>query len=106
MTQSALHTEFGGIAALRDALARRQVSAVELAQSGLDAAQAASGLNAFLHIDPELTLAQARAADAALAAGTAGPLAGIPIAHKDASPPPCAASAASSPPTARCRATA
>ncbi|WP_261170942.1 amidase family protein, partial [Bordetella pertussis] len=47
MTQSALHTEFGGIAALRDALARRQVSAVELAQSGLDAAQAASGLNAF-----------------------------------------------------------
>ncbi|WP_246769073.1 amidase family protein, partial [Bordetella pertussis] len=84
MTQSALHTEFGGIAALRDALARRQVSAVELAQSGLDAAQAASGLNAFLHIDPDLTLAQARAADAALAAGTAGPLAGIPIAHKDA----------------------
>ncbi|WP_261007598.1 amidase family protein, partial [Bordetella pertussis] len=66
MTQSALHTEFGGIAALRDALARRQVSAVELAQSGLDAAQAASGLNAFLHIDPDLTLAQARAADAAL----------------------------------------
>ena len=31
-----------------------------------------------------MTLAQARAADAGLAAGTAGALAGIPIAHKDA----------------------
>ncbi|AZY50507.1 Asp-tRNA(Asn)/Glu-tRNA(Gln) amidotransferase subunit GatA [Bordetella avium] len=84
MSQSALHTEFGDIAGLRAALAERRVSAVELAESGLAAAQAAAGLNAFLHIDPELTLVQARAADAALAAGTAGPLAGIPIAHKDA----------------------
>jgi aspartyl-tRNA(Asn)/glutamyl-tRNA(Gln) amidotransferase subunit A len=84
MTKSALHTEFDGIAALRQALDQRQVGAVELAQSALDAAQAAAGLNVFLHIDAELTLAQARAADAAIAAGTAGPLAGIPIAHKDA----------------------
>lgn len=81
---SALHTEFGDIAGLRTALAERRVSAVELAESGLKAAQAAASLNAFLHIEPELTLAQARAADAALAAGQAGPLAGIPIAHKDA----------------------
>ncbi len=78
------HTEFGDIAGLRAALAERRVSAVELAESSLAAAAAAAGLNAFLHIDPELTLTQARAADAALAAGTAGPLAGIPIAHKDA----------------------
>jgi len=84
MTKSALHNEFDGIAALRAALDQRKVSAVELAQSALDAAQAAQDLNAFLHIDAELTLAQARAADAAIAAGTAGPLAGIPIAHKDA----------------------
>ncbi|WP_454692073.1 Asp-tRNA(Asn)/Glu-tRNA(Gln) amidotransferase subunit GatA [Achromobacter aloeverae] len=84
MTKPALHTEFDDIAALRAALDQRKVSAVELAQSALDAAQAAQDLNAFLHIDPALTLAQARAADAAIAAGNAGPLAGIPIAHKDA----------------------
>lgn len=84
MTTTALHTQFGGIAELRAALAQRQVSARELAQSALAAAQAASDLNAFLHIDETLTLAQADAADAALAAGTAGPLAGVPIAHKDA----------------------
>ena len=81
MTKPALHTHFEGIAGLRAALAQRQVSAVDLAQSALAAAEAASGLNS-LHIDAELTLAQARAADAALAAGTAGALAGIPIAHK------------------------
>lgn len=69
---------------MRAALAQRQVSAVELAQSALAAADAARDLNCFLHIDAELTLAQARAADAALADGSAGPLAGVPIAHKDA----------------------
>ncbi|WP_144630350.1 Asp-tRNA(Asn)/Glu-tRNA(Gln) amidotransferase subunit GatA [Bordetella genomosp. 13] len=83
MSTSAMHNEFGGIAGLRDALAQRRVSAVELAGSALAAADAASGLNAFLHIDPDLTLAEAAAADAALASGNAGPLAGIPIAHKD-----------------------
>ena len=83
MAKPALHNEFGDIAGLRDALKQRRVSAVELAQSALASAQAAARLNAFLHIDADLTLAQARAADAALAAGSAGPLAGIPIAHKD-----------------------
>jgi aspartyl-tRNA(Asn)/glutamyl-tRNA(Gln) amidotransferase subunit A len=83
MTNSALHTQFGGIAELRLALSKRQISARELAQSALAAAQA-STLNTFLHIDEALTLNQANAADAAIAAGTAGPLAGIPIAHKDA----------------------
>jgi aspartyl-tRNA(Asn)/glutamyl-tRNA(Gln) amidotransferase subunit A len=84
MTKPALHTQFDGIAALRQALDKREVSAVELAGSALDAAQAAGALNVFLHIEPDATLEQARAADAAIAAGTAGPLAGIPIAHKDA----------------------
>lgn len=75
--------EFDSIAALRDALVARKVSATELATRALQAAQAQASLNAFLHIDPELTLAQARAADAQLAAGQAGALAGVPIAHKD-----------------------
>jgi len=83
MIRPALHTRYGGIAGLRAALIRREISAVEVAQSALAAAESADALNAFLHIDPDLTLIQAQAADAALAAGTAGPLTGVPIAHKD-----------------------
>lgn len=78
-----LHSEFSSIADLRTALQNRQVSARELAESALAAAQQAADLNTFLHIAPELTLAQADAADAMLAAGQAGPLTGLPIAHKD-----------------------
>jgi len=63
-------------------LRAKQVSSVELTRHYLDRIQA-SDLNAFLHVDEELSLAQARAADAAIAAGTGGALAGVPIAHKD-----------------------
>ena len=63
-------------------LKNKQVSATELAQSYLERI-AASDLNAFTSVDPELTLAQAREADARLAAGDAGELTGLPIAHKD-----------------------
>lgn len=64
-------------------LQAKRISAVELANAALAQIQAQRHLNAFLDVQPELTLAQARAADAAIAAGTAGPLCGIPIAHKD-----------------------
>jgi aspartyl-tRNA(Asn)/glutamyl-tRNA(Gln) amidotransferase subunit A len=60
----------------------KQVSATELARHYLDRI-AASSHNAFLDVNPDLSLAQARAADARIAAGNAGPLTGIPIAHKD-----------------------
>jgi aspartyl-tRNA(Asn)/glutamyl-tRNA(Gln) amidotransferase subunit A len=40
-------------------------------------------LNSFVSITGDTALAQARAADARLRAGSAGPLTGIPIAHKD-----------------------
>ncbi|SHH29676.1 Asp-tRNA(Asn)/Glu-tRNA(Gln) amidotransferase subunit GatA [Massilia sp. CF038] len=63
-------------------LQSKQVSSTELATHYL-ARVKASNLNAFLHVDEALTLAQAAAADARIAEGSAGPLAGIPIAHKD-----------------------
>lgn len=78
-----LHTEFEDIAAMRQALDTRRVSADELAKNALAAIEA-SDLNAFLHVDAALTMAQAARADAAIAQGTAGALTGIPIAHKDA----------------------
>ena len=70
------------LAQLSALLQSKQVSATELARLYLDRISA-SNLNAFLHVDPELTLAQAAAADARLAAGNAGVLTGVPIAHKD-----------------------
>ncbi|MCC2597269.1 Asp-tRNA(Asn)/Glu-tRNA(Gln) amidotransferase subunit GatA [Pusillimonas sp. MFBS29] len=83
MSRTPLHTEFDGIAQLRDALQNRKISARELATSALAAAEARADLNTFLHIDHDLTLAQADEADRRLAAGQAPALAGIPIAHKD-----------------------
>jgi aspartyl-tRNA(Asn)/glutamyl-tRNA(Gln) amidotransferase subunit A len=66
------------------ALQMRQISSRELAQAYLERiARLDSGLGAFITTDHERTLAQADAADARIASGTAGPLTGIPIAHKD-----------------------
>ncbi|AST30767.2 Asp-tRNA(Asn)/Glu-tRNA(Gln) amidotransferase subunit GatA [Ralstonia solanacearum] len=76
MTASTLKT-------LSAQLAAKDVSAVELARHYLSRIEARADLNAFIHVDAEATLAQAQAADARIAAGGAGPLAGIPIAHKD-----------------------
>lgn len=78
-----LHSEFDSIAALGQALATRQVSAREIAQSALEAIDANRDLNAFLHVDADLTLQQADAADGLLDKGQHHPLTGIPIAHKD-----------------------
>lgn len=75
--------QFNSLAQLGQALSNRKLSATELAQDCLKQIQDQNALNAFVHVDAELTLAQARTADAAIAAGTAGPLTGIPIAHKD-----------------------
>ncbi len=70
------------VQALGAGLARGDFSAEELARRYLDRI-AASTLNAFIDCKPELTLAQARAADTRRAAGDRAPLLGIPIAHKD-----------------------
>ena len=73
------------IAHLRQLLDTGKVSAVELAEDALAKAAQQRDLNAFLDIQPDLTLAEARAADARRAVGDAehAPLLGIPIAHKD-----------------------
>ena len=72
-----------GVAQLAAELRARRVSAVEAAQHFLARAASHQHLGAYVSVNEEATLAQARAQDAALAAGTAGPLAGVPIAHKD-----------------------
>jgi len=71
------------LAELSRQLQSKQVSAVELAQAYLARIEAHRDLNAFLDVRPEVTLAQARAADTRIAAGGAHPLTGVPIAHKD-----------------------
>ena len=69
---------------MQAALAGKKISSVELTRLFLDRVRKLNGaLNAFLSWDDEVSLAQARAADHVLAAGKAGPLTGIPLAHKD-----------------------
>jgi aspartyl-tRNA(Asn)/glutamyl-tRNA(Gln) amidotransferase subunit A len=75
--------DYLGIAQLQQALVDKKLSAVELAQTLLSDIQAASALNAFVDVQPEASLEQARLADARLAQNQAGHLVGIPLAHKD-----------------------
>jgi aspartyl-tRNA(Asn)/glutamyl-tRNA(Gln) amidotransferase subunit A len=70
------------VAELAQALKAKKVSAVEVA-TGFLARLGGNPHNAFLDIDSEVTLAQAQASDARLAAGTAGLLEGVPVGHKD-----------------------
>jgi aspartyl-tRNA(Asn)/glutamyl-tRNA(Gln) amidotransferase subunit A len=71
------------LAELSAALASRSISSVELTKLFLGRIEHHRSLNAFITVDEEKSLAQARAADARIAAGDAGPLTGIPVAHKD-----------------------
>ena len=75
-----LHTL--GVAQLSSLLQKKEVSAVELS-TRLLARLGGNPHNAFLSIDSEVTLAQAKAADQRIAAGDTSPLLGVPIAHKD-----------------------
>jgi len=68
---------------LAKALAERKVSAVEASQAFLGRMKAHESLGTFVDVNEEVTLAQARAADALIAKGDAPALAGVPIAHKD-----------------------
>jgi aspartyl-tRNA(Asn)/glutamyl-tRNA(Gln) amidotransferase subunit A len=70
------------VAELAAGLKARRFSALETAQHFLARAQADRS-GSFLAFNPEATLAQARASDARLAAGTGGALEGVPLGHKD-----------------------
>jgi aspartyl-tRNA(Asn)/glutamyl-tRNA(Gln) amidotransferase subunit A len=77
-----LHTL--GVAALAQAQAAGQVSASELIACLLARIEAHDDLGAFLHVDAEGARAAAKRVDERRARGDAlGPLAGVPIAHKD-----------------------
>src|SRR6267142_3685390 len=69
---------------LSASLAAKKASSVELTRLFLGRIAKLNGvLNAFITVDEEKSLAQARAADELIAKGAAQPLTGIPVAHKD-----------------------
>ena len=65
-------------------LAAKRLSSVEATQYFLKRINTlGKSFNAFISLDEERSLATARAADQMIAAGRAGPLTGVPLAHKD-----------------------
>lgn len=69
---------------LSAALAAGKTSSVELTREYLGRIRRFDGdLNAFITVDEEKSLAQAREADERRSRGEAGPMTGIPVAHKD-----------------------
>ncbi|HOY71289.1 MAG TPA: Asp-tRNA(Asn)/Glu-tRNA(Gln) amidotransferase subunit GatA [Methylotenera sp.] len=65
-------------------LAKKEISSVELTQVFLNRIDSLNpNINAYIALDHAKTLAQAKAADARIAAGNVAPLTGIPIAQKD-----------------------
>ena len=71
------------VAELSAGLRRKEFSSVELTRAFLDRISKYKALNAFITLDPEKSLAQAKTADARLAKGDATALTGIPLAQKD-----------------------
>ncbi len=86
LTESSDHPmAYKPITELAHLLRTRQVSSVELTRMYLDRVERFDGeLRSYVTVTAELALEQAAKADEALARGEAvGPLAGIPLAHKD-----------------------
>src|SRR5690625_222053 len=69
---------------LAAALATGETTSTELTRAALARmAERDAELNSFISVAEEAALIEARAADEAIAGGRAGPLTGIPMAHKD-----------------------
>src|ERR1700750_2455691 len=71
------------LAEARDGLAKKSFTSLELTDAHLGAIEAARVLNAFILETPDQARAMAREADAEIAKGGGGPLAGIPLGIKD-----------------------
>lgn len=72
------------VAELAAMLRRRQTTALDVTEACLaDIRERDTGIHAFATVTADDARAAARAADAALARGEAGPLAGVPVAVKD-----------------------
>ena len=71
------------LAEARDGLRAKKFSASELAQAHVRAVEKARDLNAYILETPERAAEMAKASDARIAKGEAGPLEGIPLAVKD-----------------------
>ncbi|AWK87244.1 Asp-tRNA(Asn)/Glu-tRNA(Gln) amidotransferase subunit GatA [Azospirillum thermophilum] len=66
-----------------DGLAKKEFTAVELAEAHVRAVEAIRPLNAFITETPDRALEMAKASDTRRAKGEAGPMDGLPIAVKD-----------------------
>jgi aspartyl-tRNA(Asn)/glutamyl-tRNA(Gln) amidotransferase subunit A len=72
-----------GVKALGTLLRDKKISAIELAKFYIERPHSAPDLAAFLCVNSAVSLSQAQTADARIARGEAGPLTGVPLAHKD-----------------------
>jgi len=68
---------------LSNSLINKEISSLELCEFFLERMTRHQHLNAYLDVLPDQTREQARRADHLRSQGLAGPLTGIPIAHKD-----------------------
>jgi len=71
------------LAGARDALAKKEISSVDLTKAHVAAIEKARTLNAFIVETPEKALAMAQQSDEKIAKGEAGPLEGLPLGIKD-----------------------
>ena len=71
------------MASALDGLAKKEFTAVELAEAHVKAVETIRPLNAFITETPDKALEMAKASDARRAKGEAGPMEGLPIAVKD-----------------------
>jgi len=76
-----MHTK--SVVELAAMLKAGECSSEELTRTLLDRVRQHESLNAFISVSEDTALAQARAADVKINNGSAGPLTGIPYAHKD-----------------------